>query len=388
MIDLNEIRPVIKASHKSRSSGCPKVLIMMTFVIPLAVFNSAAALEWANDYSTSATLGADDNFRLSEDDELDTTWLDLGVVADVRGASEISAIRLALGINHASYSESSIEDEKSYNLALETSRTGERIDSFFNAVFASELTTETELLDSGLTEEDGTRDSIILTPGFAYRIDERNTLSGTINLEDVNYSDVDLTEYSEESLQLGWRYQLNESSSFSAGLEYRVYDPDDDDETDINSLNIGYRWQMSQATRYDISAGYTDVERPDDSEDGSNFAFSIDHESDERNRFNLALSNSYESSGSGDVREEDRLDLRWAHTLSERTQTTVSAEGVSTDDRDYYSITFGGSYQYTPEVSFSASYRYRERDEDSESAEGSENADSSTLLFSLSYSPL
>ncbi len=356
--------------------------VFCVFVLIYCNSDSAFAFEWTNDYGVSATLGFDDNFRLSEDDELDSSWLDLGLFTDLIGATEISEIRLAVGVNHASYSESSIANETSYNLSFESSRTGERLDSFLDASLVSELTTETELLDSGFTEEDGTRNSFRLSPGLAYRIDERNTVTGSLTYEDVNYNDIDLIEYSQESLRLGWRYLLGESSSVSAGLEFSVYDPEDGDETDTNSVNVGYRRQISEATGFDISMGYTDMERADDSEGGSNFSFGVAHETNERDIFNLRISKTYAASGLGSVREEDRLVLQWGRGLSERAQATVSAEGVSADERDYYSISVGGNYLYTREVRLSGSYRYRERDE------VFVNADSSTLLFSLSYSPI
>ena len=126
----------------------------------------------------------------------------------------------------------------------------------------------------------------------------------------------------------------------------------------------------------------SDVDEPGNSDEGGIFRANLGHELDERNRFALSMSTSFEPSGGGEVREEDRLNLQWDHALSDRTQATITAEAVETDERDYYSVTIGGSYQYTREVRFSASYRYRQRDE------GIEDADSSTVLVSLFYSPI
>jgi hypothetical protein len=146
-------------------------------------------------------------------------------------------------------------------------------------------------------------------------------------------------------------------------------------------VNLGYELRASEATTYNFAVGFTEVDRPDDSENGSIYAFDVNHRTDERNSFTLGLSNSFEPSGAGVVREEDRLNLLWNHGLSERTQVTVSAEAVNTDDRDYYGIRAGSRYRYTREIGLSASYRYRERDE------GVASADSNTVFFSLSYAP-
>ena len=342
----------------------------------------ASAYDWSNDYGANLTVGFDDNFRLSADDEIDTTSTDLGLFADVQGATEISTIRLAIGVNGTTYSESSIDDETSYNLSLDTARSGERLSSFLNVSFESQSTTETELLDTGFLEEDGTRDSISVSPGLSYQVNERNSVSLSFDFRDVSYDTVSLTEYTDNSVSLGWSHRLDETSSVSTSLQHSVYEPDDDDDTDTNSVYVGYELRASEATTYNFSVGFTEVERPDDSEDGNNYAFDVNHRIDDRNSFTLGLSTSFEASGEGEVRQEDSLNLQWNHGLSDRAQVTLSAEGVSTDERDYYSFIAGSNYQYTREIGLSASYRYREQDG------GAGDADSSSVFFSISYSPI
>lgn len=355
-------------------------------VIPTFLFlvtcAPVSAYDWSNDYGANLTVGFDDNFRLDEDDEIDTTSTDLGVFADIQGATELSTIRLAIGANGTTYSESEIEDEISYNVSMDAARSGERLSSFVNVRFESEVTTESELLDTGFLEEDGTRDTISVSPGLLYQVNERNSVSAILGYRDVSYDTVSLTEYTDNSVTLSWSYQLDEMSSVATGVTHTVYDPDDDDDTETDSVFVSYERQTSEATTYNYSVGFTDVDQPDGSEDGSTYAFGVNHRTDERNSFTLGLSKSYEGSGDGEVRDEDRLNMQWNHGLSDRAQFTLSAEGVNTDDRDFYSIQAGSNYQYSPEVSLSASYRYRERDE------GAEDADSNAVFFSLSYSPI
>lgn len=366
----------------SRKCGALGLLLILAF-LTILTYKPASAYDWNSGYGANLTVGFDDNFRLSPDDELDTTSTSIGVVANITGATEISSMGLAIGVNGTTYSESSIDDETNYNLALDTSRRGERFSSFLNVLLESQATTETELLDTGFLEEDGTRDLVSITPGLSYQVDERNSFAASLSLQDVSYDTVSLTDYTDNSLSLSWSYQLYETSIVSTSLRHSVYDPDDaDDDTDTNSLNLGYELRASEATTYNFSVGVTEVKRPDEKEDGSNFAFDVSHRTDERNSFTFGLSNSFEASGLGGVREEDRLNLQWNHGLSERTQFTLSTEGVSTDDRDYYSIQAGSNFQYTREIGLSASYRYREQDE------GADNADSSSVFFSLSYSPI
>jgi hypothetical protein len=353
--------------------------VILVFALTVT-FNPAGAFDWNSDYGTSLTVGYDDNFRLSTDDEVETSSTEFGLFAGIAGTTEISTINLTLGLNGTTYSESSIDDETSYTLSLATTRTGERLSNSLDVLLESAATTETELLDTGFLDEDGTQDTISVTPGLSYQVDERNSLSASLSLQDVSYDTDSLTDYTENSLSLSWIYQLDETSSVSTSLEHIVYDPDDDDETNTDGVYLGYELRASAATTYNFTVGFTEVERPDDTEDGNNYSFAVNHVTDARNSFTLALSNSYEASGEGDVREEDQLNLGWNHDLSERAQFTLLAEGVSTDDRDFYSLEIGSNYQYTPEMALSAMYRYREEDE------SSRNADSSAVFFSLIYS--
>jgi hypothetical protein len=346
-----------------------------------------SAYDWERVYDVAATVGFDDNFRLRPDDKIDTTSTELSVSGGMERATEISNIRLELGISGTSYSESSIDDDSEYKLSLRSSRSVERFSSFLDVSLKSEATTKTELLDTGFLAEDGTRDSARITPGLSYQVDERNSVSASLELQDVSYDTVSLTEYQDNSVSLGWSYRLEETSSVSTNVRHTSYDPDDDDDTDTNSVYLGYELNASEATTYNFVVGFTDVDRPDDSEDGSIYAFDVNYGTDERNSFTLGLSHSFEPSGAGAVREEDRLNLQWNHGLSERTQVTVSAEAVNTDDtdvntdRDFYELRVGSRYRYTREIGLSASYRYRERDE------GVASANSSTVFFSLSYAP-
>lgn len=358
-----------------------RLLLAILFLFALGQPQKALAFDWNNDYGANVTVSADDNYRLTSDDEIDNTSTRLRLFTDIEGKTEISSIRLALSVNGENHSESSIDEQESYNLALNTSRTGERLSSFLNVAFDSDLTNETELLDTGVLE-DGTRDSVSVSPGLSYQVNERNFLSGSLSFRDVSYDTESQTDYTDNSLVLSWSYQLDESSQVYTSLRSSVYEPEDNDETDTHSFSLGYLLQSSEATTYNFSIGYTNVDRPQDSESGSNFSFEADHRTDERNSFTLLFSNRYEASGQGDVREENNLALGWANALSERSQFNLSADAVSTDERDYYSVTAGVNYNYSREINLSTSYRYRERDE------GAGGVDSSMVSFSLSYSPI
>ena len=340
------------------------------------------AYNWNNNYGVDLTAGYHDNIELSDDDEINTSSGAVGVFANIEGTTEISSIRLGLGLTGTTYSDSSLDDETAYNLSLDTSRSGERLTGFLSVLLDREATRETETLDSEFDAQDGNRDSVTVTPGFSYEVSERNSFAASLSFQDVSYDTDSYTDYTENSLLLSWVHQLDEASSVSTEYQYLEYDPDDDDTSDTNSVDVGYDYIASEATSYYFSLGYTKVDEPDGSSNGGTGAFAVNHQTDERNDFSLTLSKDYQASGDGEVSDEDRLNLGWNHTLSERVQFTLLTEVASRDDTDYYSIEVGSSYQYTRETALSANYRYRAREEDSE------DANSSSILFSLSYSPI
>ena len=381
-----------KYNNQYGYSLCEYVLLAALFIVLGGSSNLASAYDWSTDYGINTGVGVHDNYRLTDNDETDSTSFEVGGFVNIEGRTEISRVGLALRAKNRNFSDSSIDDETSYNLALNTSRTGERLASYLSVDFDSASTTETELLDTG-ENKDGTRDTVTIAPGLSYQLDERNSLATDLSYRDVTYDKVSLTEYTNTSLALSWSYRFDETRSATTSYVYSVYDPDDPDDpdddgtTDTNSLSLGYGFSTSEATAYNITLGVTDVDGPQDSTTSGTGAFNVNHQTDERNNFSLTLSKDYEGSGRGDVQERDRINLQWNHGLSDRSQTTVSAEGVNTDDRDYYTLAAGYNYNYSREVVLSASYRFRVRNEDEDSFDA-DSANSSTLLFTLSYSPL
>ena len=359
---------------------------MQVFLLPalcatLFIWTSASAYDWNRDYGVDATLESDDNFRLSENDPVSTTSASVGAFADLQGTTEISSLRLAIGASATQYSASSIEDSEDYYLSLASARYGERWSGSLDLSLDSESTTETELLDTG-NVVDGERETAIIAPGLRYQLDERNSVYGNLAFSDVTYDTVSLTDYTDNSISMGWVNQFSETSELSLNGSASEYDPDGGDTTTVTGINIGYGFNTSEATRYNFQLGTSERDNPAGTDRDGNSSFEVTHSIDDRNGFALFVGSGYEGSGNGEVRYESRLNLRWDHALAERMQFTLTGEGVSSDDRDYIQIVAGGRHQYTPEISFAANLRYRTQQSDTN------DADSTSALFSLSYSPI
>ena len=318
---------------------------------------------------------------MTEDQKIETSSGKIGVSANFEGMTEISRLSLNLGANATEYSDSSIDDSDEYRLGLNTSRRGERLSGALGISFESESTAETELLDTGVTE-DGTRESLSIAPSATYSLSELNSLSVTLRHQDVSYDTVSLIDYNDNSVTLSWSHLLGENRSISANLSMARYEPDGADETDTESFYFGYDWRTSQATGYQLSLGYSDVDRPNARDSGSNFSFDVNHETNERNSFVFAINQGFQPSGRGEVVEETRFSLRWAHALTDRSQFDLGAQAVSNDDRDYFSISAGAGYQLTQLVNLGGSLRYQRENTDAG------NPDSTSVFVSVVYRTL
>ena len=205
---MSKIKQTRLYKHARQVSVLPLLFVTLFF------WTSAYGLDWNRDYGVNATAGWDDNFRLTENNPVETTSASLGVYAELDGATEISNLLFRVGALATNYSESSIEDTDQYYLSLAAARRGERWSGSLDMSFRSQSTTETELLDSG-NLIDGTRDSINVAPGVSYQLNERNSIYGNLAFLDVTYDTVSLTDYTNNEVVAGWRYSLSETSEMS-----------------------------------------------------------------------------------------------------------------------------------------------------------------------------
>ena len=135
----------------------------------------------------------------------------------------------------------------------------------------------------------------------------------------------------------------------------------------------------TETITYHFKFGYSNVDGPAGTHSGRVYSVDINNQQDELNSFILTVSQTYEPSGLGNVRLENRLDLSWVHAFSEKAQGLLSADYIQTDDRDYYQIQPGFSYRLSEHLSLAGNYRFRKEERIAV------NAESNSLLVTLSY---
>ena len=352
----------------------------LLYLLFICQSSSLNAFDWNNNFGADASIGWDDNFRLSEADPIATGFARIGAFADLQGTTEIASLRLALGASATDYSESSIADIDDYYLSLETAGRGQRWSGTFDMSLRSRSTTETEFEDTGELV-DGNRVTASVAPGANYQLDERNSIYANLGFSDVTYDTDSFTDYIDNSLAVGWVNKFSEISEFSINGRVSVYDPDDNDITTTSNATLGYDFSTSEATLYSIRLGYGEVDRPTGKENNGQSSFEFTHSIDERNGFSFFAGRGYVPSGDGNVRYESQLILNWNHAIAERLQFDLSADGSHSSVRDYQTISAGVSHQYTREIRLGASLRYRAQQSESN------NAHSVSAMLSIYYYP-
>jgi hypothetical protein len=351
-------------------------------LLGLAIFTttSAYALNWEDNYGATIAAGYDDNLRLASANELETSFGSLALFARVDGRSAVTDVQLRVGINNDNYSDSEVDGRTTGNLSLSVNKQqSELLQTGVNLSYLIEPTLQTELSDSGILV-DSTRDTVNVSPTLGYSLSERSSISVNLSFTDVSYGTDSFEEYQDNSISLGWSYNLDETSILSINLSRSQFDPVDAVTTNSNSLYLGYNMRQTETLSYNFSAGFTDVDSAANSQTSNNYGVAISHTPDKFNDVTFDASRSLQASGTGVVREQDHLGLNWMHAFTEKVAGILTIDYIDSDDREYYSIQPDVNYRLSKNATISGNYRFSKQDISSGDA-----AESNSLLFTLSY---
>ncbi|MDC1287764.1 hypothetical protein N8198_07755 [Gammaproteobacteria bacterium] len=319
-----------------------------------------AKAAWYHDYSAELSSEYVDNFRLTETDQIDTRADTLALNLELGSASETSTVTGFFFIDATKYSDSSIEDSDSYALDFDFGRNVERSYQLLYVSQRSQSTTETELLDTGRIV-DGTRISTSITPEVGYYIDERNSISTSLNFLDTSYDNVSLVEYTEITLSGSWNYQTDEISILSPGISVSEYNPKNGSATVTNTIGVNYESKFSPAMDYSLGVGFSNIDSLSDFESGGIYSLEVSYKPDQRNDFTGSLSSDFVPSGSGSVVETGSLDFLWNHGISEKLTFDMSGIASTTSSRNYSSLTAGVRYTFRPQWWMGSNIEYRKQ---------------------------
>jgi hypothetical protein len=366
---------------------------------------SALAQRWQLLSSADLGLGYDDNAGFSSEDKVGSFVVRPSAAFQALRSTEESEIAAAVQVFAERYTEASRFDNEGVLVELGSFYDAERNRFDLDASFDTESTLTSEVETSGITQINKQRYRFIVSPDWTYSLSERAAINLGLNYRDISYEDADiipLFDYRVGSVLLGGSYRTDERTTVELQFEYGRYDAPEVDRQYYNvGGQLGVRYLLTETWSVDGRAGVRQTRsrfrdesaaRVEDESAGPTFSFAMSNSLRNGGRLNLGLVRNLLPSGTGDVLDTTRLNLRVDYPLAERWRIGFDTRAyrnrqpngeASALDRKYLAARLSLGFQLAPSWSLSADYRYRWQDrEEIEDSVRSSNAVFLTLTWS------
>jgi len=361
----------------------------------------------------------DDNARLREGDdgliEISGGYIDLAVLAQWRTPTAETQLRPR--VRSARYPGDEDEDTDDIYLDFSTRSTGQRTEWSLRGNYAQEEVIRggnirvdfadpdldiPEDGDTGRIDERRERDLWRIAPRFSYELSERTDIGAGLNYTDVSYSPQQAGEaldYTDARVEVFHVYQRSPTSRIRSTAFASSFDVDENNnDTTSYGLRGRYEWDITEVYDVYVELG---VQENDEEADGNN---QVDNSSTgilfdagfrrqwERTQFRIAGGRSVQPSGTGFLREVDRIRLnlrhdfqpRWFGELGGVFQTTDGLDDDNGfDQRDYYQVRGLVGYQLTQSWTVEATYSFTRQDYENTPGE----ADRNEVFLTVNYQP-
>jgi len=371
----------------------------------IAVFASPLnAAEWTLDIQADPTFGYDDNVFLEEDEQGSFKY-SIAPTLVLGREIENSSSFLSLGYSIERFSSISTLDAENPFLRFDTSYSLERLQLGLSASYVEDNARNDAEENTGDFSSDATSRSRTLAPSLSYQLTEIDTLTSNFNYSERKYSttgenDDGFEDNETKSVTIGWNRQFTER--FTGGLNTTVanYQTDgltfstDDDSYNVSTY-LGY--QLSEVWLVDANVGFRrlSTERTantgmvtKDNSTGSTFDVSTTYDK-ELDSVSLRYTKALLPTSDGDVNDQERISVTWAHELSEVLTASIAAsyqesESASdeTDDEKRQNINFSPSlrWQVDAKLGLSLGYAYQQQ-----KLTDAKDVDSNAVTMTLTY---
>lgn len=398
----------------SKPSAAAAVVSAIALTTSLAMPAEAAERTVAPDIRIVGHV--DDNARLREGDtdliEIAGGFLDLGAL--VRWQTPTSDVQLRPRLTTSWYPGDEEEETDDYFVDFAARNSGLRTQWILRANYAREDvirggSVPVDFADPDLdVPEDGETGRIDewrrrtlwrVAPSMSYELSERTDIGLGLGYRDVSYSPQlagEALDYNDTRVESFLNYDLSPTSRFLTTVYMSEFDVVDNDD-DSTSYGLRGRYERNfdevHSFYFDLGVQRNEQENPgptgDDSSTGAVFDAGY-RRSWERTDFRVAGGRSVQPSGTGFLREVDRLRLnlrhrfqpRWIGEVGTIFQTTQGLD--ASDQRDYYQVRGRVGYEISRSWTVEASYAFTRQDYEDIPGE----ADRNEIFLSFNYQPL
>ena len=376
------------------------------FIFLLVSPNLCLAGNWFYQTTITGRVEGEDNRQLVEDDEDGTIGADLSTTIDMSRRTETSLVNLQGRLRSARY------DGEAENTALDTDDQELRLNGLWliprgefslNGSFVRGNTALTELEDSGVLTDVERRVNKSISSQYNYTLIEDTQIFVGANYTDVEFPNaipVSLNEFNNTGVNGGIIHSINEQSAVTLSASYSEFEGETlGNDIDSTNINLRYNRQLSEKSEAFAGIGYRKSNFTDEfngittrsSDTGALYEAGITRQS-EMLRLNALIRSDLQPSASGTVNETTRFEFTASKPFSERIrgnlrfiwrdQNSVD-DTISTNDREFWSLSFIGQYQINLNWSLIGEYRHREQEFDS--SDTTRDAESDAIIFGFRY---
>jgi hypothetical protein len=374
------------------------------------------AAEWKIDPRVELRAGYNDNIRLTTDDELSSPEIDLGAGTLFSYETPTSGVSGDLNLEARRYTDENDLNDEIGRLRFASFHKMERSRLGFNVDVVKDTTLDSQLEETGVVFQRVDRWRYSLNPTWNYSLGERTSMELGYTYTDVNYdnnNDSNFSDYTTNGGQVSLSRILSPRATGSITASYTQTKNDNDIESTYTGLQAGADYRFSETLTGSVFAGIrrseikatrnTFIQVLDENnniilvpvssgtqDDDFGYTFSGTLRKDFlRGNTSLSATRDIRSTISGIPLQVDRVRwdnlYRFTEILSGELRLSYyqseAANGVGTQDRNYYEIEPRFNWRLREFWTLSGSYRYRKQTFDATNDDAVQNAAYLTLRY-------
>jgi len=407
--------------------------------------NNAAATDYLIDFDVNTNGVYDDNFRLTDGDEITLSGAEVAPKLLFGASTEQQKFNFASRLRSARYDDDQFDTDDQF-ATIDYSYQFERSSVGLNADFVRDSTNTSEIVSSGRISNQAERHTrYALSPSWTYALNESNSLTLNARYSKDNYDGRGYIGYDNLQSNLDWNYLINERWSLMARASFSRFETEDrsfflpyyiiidfgggpqaipigiteqSSATTTKSngalLGVKYIWSEQQTLTLLVGSSHQKTEYSLKDPEGicgqyfsalcvrenqSGSSLTLDGSwtwQSERNQLELSATKSTQPTSDGEAVDQSQLTGSWRFSLTELQKLAVILQAVrnrelsdsdanvrSALNRDYESATIEYAYQLTEYWSVNASYRYRTQ----EYPDFDNSASGQTVSLGVRYHP-
>jgi len=357
-----------------------------------------SAAEWILTADVEPSVEYNDNVFMSEDEQSSVHYV-ISPTVSISHALDNMASSLDFGYKIDRYISLSDLDTENPFIQFRTNHQTERSAWGLETSYTEDSTRTDAADDTG----DFTTQSIVTTksisPSYSHQLTERDSISISASYSERQYSTTDYSDNETKSLTTAWQHQYTERWNGGVSVSvsnYKSAGINDSSENDNYNLSLTSAYELSELWNLSGQIGVRQLKSEQldsfgNTEKNTNSGSSFNVTANKRTELDsltIGISRSLSPSSTGEVNEQQGINLNWSRELSEtltaslatRYQETTSASDDGDEKRENINFSPSIRWQFERNLGLNFSYNYRQQKSSDE-----DDVDSNSVMLTLNY---